>query len=1132
MAINLNFTIPDSGIYVNGVATFTSSMSVNNTLTSTGNVVVSNSTQFSNIGFGTAQFGNSTVYTSANQSTIVAANTVAATSINTSGLSTGNSTVTFTANSTQLKIGSGTQYSTVSAASANIGGSLNVVGTSQFNNDVTITGNMIITGSTTTINTINLNVEDNIITLISNATISTPPVLNAGFEVNRGSGSNVSFVWDETGKYFSTGTSNLNVGGITSLVGNATFSGDITVGGNTTLGSAATDGVTIKANTVTVQSNASFNSGLLYLDTLNSRVGIGTNVPAYKVDITGDARATGNVIANYVLATVNVNAASHSVGALFTANATLVNTAAINVTGQVNTATVYATASANIASVVQANTSGLYTTANVSASGQFIGPATGLTGTASSLTSGNSINLNGLAATAYVSNSALTGYNYINATTSATTFVSNSALTGYNYINATTTATTFVSNSALTGYGYVNNSVGTAFNSSNLAGFGVTTFVSNASLLGTAYTFTGIRTHNANVSIGGGATAQLLIGGTAVVANSTGITGTLLTISQPNITANNTTNFNGLAATAYVSNSALTGYGYVNNSVGTAYNSSNLLTFTWNGPGAIGSVTANTGAFTTLTASANVTFDSGTLFVDATNNRVGVGTTTPGAKLDIVGDMRSSSGVILGVAPTAHYLYDAGGNQFAIRAGNATVQAYYAFYGSNGGFAAINGGLTGSTLTSTTNTATIGTVGYFAANGNVGIGNSTPVHKLSISGNVYASANVFFGTNIFLDTNATYLRGTLSDGASTTRLAGVSSANVVFIGAIDQTAANSIATVRVNAPLASSLSLFSNGSQQAIFAANGNIGLNNGSPAYPLDIIGDTRITGTVNATSYNVGATVVANTLGTYATHLNGQLASYYTDIPSRLGYTPVQQGGGTGQGANKVYIGWLGASNPYLGLQIDVTAYGSSWPITAANSTNLNGQAASYYRDASNLNAGTVPTIRLGSGSASSTTYLRGDSTWATIPVPDLASPGPIGATTANSASFSSVGVGTAASGTAGEIRATNEITAYYSSDRRLKENIVPIESALDKLKQLSGVMFDWTDEYIKARGGEDGYFVRKHDTGIIAQDVQQVLPEVVAEREDGTLAVKYEKMMGLVIQAINELAIQVDEIKQKVS
>jgi hypothetical protein len=129
-----------------------------------------------------------------------------------------------------------------------------------------------------------------------------------------------------------------------------------------------------------------------------------------------------------------------------------------------------------------------------------------------------------------------------------------------------------------------------------------------------------------------------------------------------------------------------------------------------------------------------------------------------------------------------------------------------------------------------------------------------------------------------------------------------------------------------------------------------------------------------------------------------------------------------------------------------------------------------------------------------------------------------------------FGSFGVGTAASGTTGEIRATNEITAYYSSDRNLKENIVTIDNALGKLRQISGVMFDWTDEEITRRGGEDGYFVRKQDTGIIAQDVEVVLPEVVATRPDGFKAVKYEKMAGLIIQAINELADEIDEIKKR--
>jgi Chaperone of endosialidase len=117
-------------------------------------------------------------------------------------------------------------------------------------------------------------------------------------------------------------------------------------------------------------------------------------------------------------------------------------------------------------------------------------------------------------------------------------------------------------------------------------------------------------------------------------------------------------------------------------------------------------------------------------------------------------------------------------------------------------------------------------------------------------------------------------------------------------------------------------------------------------------------------------------------------------------------------------------------------------------------------------------------------------------------------------------SLGVGTPASGTTGEIRAYNNITAYYSSDASLKENIKPITNALDKVMWIDGVEFDWTDDYIKQNGGEDGYFIRKHDVGVIADQLEKVLPEVVVTREDGTKAVKYERVVALLIEAIKEL------------
>ena len=129
-----------------------------------------------------------------------------------------------------------------------------------------------------------------------------------------------------------------------------------------------------------------------------------------------------------------------------------------------------------------------------------------------------------------------------------------------------------------------------------------------------------------------------------------------------------------------------------------------------------------------------------------------------------------------------------------------------------------------------------------------------------------------------------------------------------------------------------------------------------------------------------------------------------------------------------------------------------------------------------------------------------------------------------------IASLGVGVAFSGVSGEIRAGNNITAYYSSDARLKENIKDVDNALDKVCAIGSKTFDWTDDYIAEHGGEDGYFVQKSDFGVIAQDVQEVFPQAVRTREDGTLAVDYEKLSTLAFGAIKELVKRIEALESK--
>jgi hydroxyethylthiazole kinase-like sugar kinase family protein len=141
------------------------------------------------------------------------------------------------------------------------------------------------------------------------------------------------------------------------------------------------------------------------------------------------------------------------------------------------------------------------------------------------------------------------------------------------------------------------------------------------------------------------------------------------------------------------------------------------------------------------------------------------------------------------------------------------------------------------------------------------------------------------------------------------------------------------------------------------------------------------------------------------------------------------------------------------------------------------------------------------------------------------------PISATSNVNTTIRSLGVATTSYGNVGEIRAIDNITAYFSSDARLKENVENIANAVTTVSAIGGKTFDWTDEYINHHGGEDGYFVQKQDFGVIAQDVQAVFPRAVRTRQDGMLAVDYEKLSALAFAAIQELSSEMQDLRAKI-
>jgi hypothetical protein len=106
-------------------------------------------------------------------------------------------------------------------------------------------------------------------------------------------------------------------------------------------------------------------------------------------------------------------------------------------------------------------------------------------------------------------------------------------------------------------------------------------------------------------------------------------------------------------------------------------------------------------------------------------------------------------------------------------------------------------------------------------------------------------------------------------------------------------------------------------------------------------------------------------------------------------------------------------------------------------------------------------------------------------------------------------------------GTITATGDITAFFTSDIRHKNNVQLIDNALDKVNALNGVTWEWNDDV-------DEVTKQTPKTGLIAQDVLDVLPEVVKTRENGFLALDYSKMIGLLVEAIKEQDIVIQKLK----
>ncbi len=668
---------------------------------------------------------------------------------------------------------------------------------------------------------------------------------------------------------------------------------------------------------------------------------------------------------------------------------------------------------------------------------------------------------------------------------------------------------------------------------------------SNTTLLGTAVTVTatgnvGINnsapTHRlstlgdvylGNTTIVGFANTSTSVSvGTTFIANTTGAyhTGTMNAASHTvgtSTVANATGVYTGIVnAASHTVGTAFTANATVVNAV--SYYVGATLIGNATGPYGKTEATLNVNSAVQATNATNLNSQPGSFYTNATNITTGVlpyaqipaNVINTTAAFTISGVHTYNANVVLGSGLSANGTYGTAG-QVLHSNGTAT---YWAVDDVNAGTVTSVGtgnGLTGGAITTT------GTVSVLANSGITA--NTTGLFVTPGTGTVVNATGVHV--------NATYI-GTISSN-NTTFVNGKSEGNL-----------------NVNSALIANNSTNLGGTAAASYQLNSTLNANIAAylPVY----------TGVVNGSSHTVGTSLVANATGVYhtgtmnaASHTVGTAFTANATVVNAVSYYV-----GTTLIGNST--GPYGKAEGNLNVNNATTAYGKTEgnlnvnsALTSNNSSYLGGTVSSSYALKADVHYIGTTSIALNRGSASQTlTGVSIDGTAAGVPwtgvtgrptavsaftndsgyITSSGTATNFSSTTQNS-QFNSIGVGTAASGTAGEIRANNNITAYYTSDAIFKENVKPIENALEKIMLVDGVEFDWTQQFMDARGGEDGYFIRRHDVGVIAQNIEKVLPEVVATKDDGTKAVKYDRIVSLLIEAIKDLKKELDELKLKI-
>ena len=422
----------------------------------------------------------------------------------------------------------------------------------------------------------------------------------------------------------------------------------------------------------------------------------------------------------------------------------------------------------------------------------------------------------------------------------------------------------------------------------------------------------------------------------------------------------------------------------------------------------------------------------------------------------------------------------------------------------------------------------IGTITSGGAVELVLLSNGTTAGTWDVHG--YLPEAVTWGTNALalgstVITGGTWNGGTIPTGYGGTGLTTFTGAN------------NALYSTSSSALVAGTLPIAAGGTGVTTTPTNGQLLVGNGTN-YTVATVGSgtgiSTTTGAGTLTINNTGVTSLAGTLSQITT--SASTGSVTLSLPSTinvntsgsaasLSATLAVSSGGTGQTSytdGQLLIGnstgntlakaaltagtAIGVSNGAGTITINNTGVTSAVAGTAISVSGATGAVTINNTGVTSNVAGTGVTV---SGATGAVTISIGQAV-----------------ATSSNVQFNSFGVGTAGSGTAGEIRATNNVTAYYS-DIRLKTKIGSIVDPLGKVRQIETLVYHANETAV-----ELGYDASVIEVGVSAQSVQAVQPEAVAPApiDDKYLTVRYERLVPLLLESVKALEDRIIELEAK--